>query len=51
MNKVASVKTFKNSINLNGKKYFTSSYLMNLGKSFDGAEFVKIGNQVFYSVK
>jgi hypothetical protein len=51
MNKVASLKQFKNSINLNGKKYFSSSYLMNLGKSFDGAEFVRIGNQVFYSVK
>ena len=48
MNKV---KQFSNSITLEGKKYFSSSYLMNLGKSFDGVEFVRIGNQVFYSVK
>ena len=48
MNKV---KQFKNSITLEGKKYFNSAYLMNLGKSFDGAEFVKIGSQVFYLVK
>lgn len=48
MNKV---KQFKNSINLGGKKYFSSAYLMNLKKSFDGAEFVKIGSQVFYAVK
>jgi hypothetical protein len=48
MNKV---KQFKNSITLQGKKYFSSAYLMNIGKSFDGAEFVKIGSQVFYLVK
>lgn len=48
MNKV---KQFKNSINLGGKKYFSSSYLAKIGKSFDGAEFVRIGNQVFYCVK
>lgn len=47
MNKI---KNFKNSINLNGKKYYSSSYLMNIKKSFDNAEFVKIGNQVFYNV-
>lgn len=48
MNKV---KQFKNSITLDGKKFYSSAYLMNLKKSFDNAEFVKVGNQVFYSVK
>ena len=48
MNKI---KQFKNSISLGGKKYFSSAHLMNLKKSFDKAEFVKIGNQVFYAVK
>ena len=47
MNKI---KQFKNSINLAGKKYYSSAYLMNLKKSFDNAEFVKIGSQVFYHV-
>ena len=47
MNKV---KVFKNSINLDGKKYYSSAYLANLKKSFDNAQFVKIGNQVFYNV-
>ena len=47
MNKI---KQFKNSINLGGKKYYSSAYLMNLKKSFDKAEFVKIGSQVFYHV-
>lgn len=47
MNKV---KQFSNSINLGGKKFYSSSYLSKLGKSFAGVEFVKIGNQVFYNV-
>ena len=47
MNKI---KQFSNSINLGGVKYFSSSYLVKLGKSFQGAEFVKVGNQVFYNV-
>ena len=47
---MSKLKQFKNSINLDGKKYYSSAYLMNLKKSFDNAEFVKIGNQVFYTV-
>jgi hypothetical protein len=47
MNKV---KQFSNSINLAGVKYYSSSYLSKLNKSFTGAEFVKIGSQVFYNV-
>lgn len=47
MNKV---KQFSNSINLAGVKYYSSSYLAKLNKSFQGAEFVKIGNQIFYKV-
>ena len=47
MNKI---KQFSNSINLGGVKYFSSSYLVKLGKSFQGAEFVKVRHQVFYNV-
>jgi hypothetical protein len=47
---MASLKQFKHSIRLDGKNYYSSAYLMNLKKSFDKAEFVKIGNQVFYNV-
>jgi len=44
------IKQFKNSITLDGKKYYSSAYLMNLKKSFDKAESVKMGSQVFYNV-
>ena len=44
------VKQFSHSINLAGVKYYSSSYLSKLGKSFERAQFVKIGNQVFYNV-
>lgn len=47
---MATLKKFKNSIRLDGKNYYSSAYLMNLKKSFDGAESVKMGNQVFYHV-
>lgn len=47
MNKV---KQFSNSISLGGAKYYSSSYLSKLGKSFVGVQFVKISNQVFYNV-
>ena len=45
-----SLKKFKNSVRLGGINYYSSAYLMNLKKSFDNAQFVKIGNQVFYNV-
>jgi hypothetical protein len=45
-----SLKKFKHSIRLNGKNYYSSAHLMNLRKSFDKAEFVKIGNTVYYNV-
>ena len=45
-----SLKKFKHSIRLNGKNYYTSAYLMNLKKSFDKAEFVKVGNTVYFNV-
>jgi hypothetical protein len=47
---MAKLKTFKNSIRLDGKSYYSSAHLMNLGKSFNNAEFVKVGNQIFYAV-
>ena len=47
---MSKIKQFKNSITLDGKKFYSSAYLMNLKKSFDKAEFVKMGSQVFYNV-
>jgi hypothetical protein len=47
---MAKLKAFKNSIRLDGKNYYSSAYLMNLKKSFNGADFVKMGNQIFYAV-
>ena len=47
---MSKIKQFKNSITLDGKKYYSSAYLMNLKKSFDKAQFVKMGSQVFYNV-
>ena len=47
---MSKIKQFKNSITLDGKKFYSSAYLMNLKKSVDKAEFVKMGSQVFYNV-
>ncbi len=47
---MSNLKKFKNSVRLDGINYYSSAYLMNQKKSFHNAQFVKIGNQVFYNV-
>jgi hypothetical protein len=47
---MSSLKKFKHSVRLDGINYYSSAYLANLKKSFNNAQFVKIGNAVYYNV-
>ena len=45
------LKTFKNSVRLNGKNYYPAAHLTTLKKSFDSADFIRIKGSIYYASK
>lgn len=48
---MSKLKTFKNSVRLNGKNYYPAAYIASQKKSIDDTDFIKIKGSVYYSVK